>query len=268
MIKKDIYENIQNAESMYDQLPFKFIIGNKIFSKEDLADWQYREYKKTAILLNKLFNADLDPNLSYLDLKKSVITFKMAIGQETLSRRLLGQLKLGNLATVVGTKTTFQRRKVSIADIYLNTDIDAQFFIDTFNQMMMANSEENQFYNFKANPNHFYSSGSDTSQTVIEMTGGTRIANKFTLVYGDESGLKTNPNPDFQFESAGTGKNDSGLVIGGVRHLMTSSNGVFHARLQVEFPASMPNYFINQHAIHLLVEFSHWLTDIEMKHHS
>lgn len=265
MIKIDIHNNIEKAENTYNNLPFKFMIGDTTYSKKELADWQYNEYKKTAKLLNKLFTADLNPDLPYLDLKKSVITLKMAIGQEKLAQKLSGQSKLGNLATTVGVKTAFGKRKVSIADIYLDTDIEAKTFIDTFNKMMTVNSEENQFYNFKANPNHFYSSGSKTSQTVVEMTGGTRIANKFTLIYGDESGLKTQPNPNFLFQSAGTGVIDSGLEIGGVRHLMTSNDGIFHARLQVEFPASMPNYFINQHAIHLLVEFSNWLTDIIIK---
>jgi hypothetical protein len=95
------------------------------------------------------------------------------------------------------------------------------------------------------------------------MTGGTRVANRFFLRYGDDSGLETKKDPEFVVETAGTGYLEDGTVIGGVRHEMTDEGDTLHVRLQVEFPGSMPSYMIHQHSIHLLVEFSNWLSDIE-----
>ncbi|WP_283680145.1 hypothetical protein [Lentilactobacillus sp. Marseille-Q4993] len=265
----DLYTKVKAAENRLSTLPFTFSIGAEHFSVKDLQEWQRREYLKTAKLLNKLVGTDLKltAEMPLVDMKTAVIAEKIRVGQDTLKDALESQTKLANLASKVGVITSLKRNKVAIADIYLdNSPISAKEIISTFNRMMTENSSQNQYYNFKANPNHFYSTGSASDQTVVEMTGGTRIANQFTLLYGKEKGLKTKRNRSFTYQAVGTGQLDDGFIIGGVRHEMTDESNRFHARLQVEFPAILPNFIIRQHAVHLLVEFSNWLTDIVMLH--
>lgn len=264
-----VYDKVSQAEQHLNKLPFIFKIGDQKYSKKYLEEWQKREYLKTAKLLNHHFSTQLnvDKSTPFLILKKEVVLAKMVIGSEKFLSKLAYQFKMANLISKIGTMTTSNKRKVSVADIYLkNSRLNAQEVMNELENMLLGNSEESNFYNYKANPNHFYSYGSNNDQTVVEMTGGTRVPNKFTLFYGDNTGLITPKNDDFKFEISGTGKLDDGTIVGGVRHLITDEiNGTLHARLQVEFPAVIPNFFIHQHAIHLLVEFSNWITDVDLK---
>ncbi|GAY72896.1 hypothetical protein [Lentilactobacillus kosonis] len=268
MDQQTIFAKVEQAEAHLLSLPFTFMIGKQSFSKDDLVKWQRREYLKTAKLLNKRFSQKLNftSTTSFITIKEEVVLAKMAIGQNQLKSQLAYQSDIANLITKLGVKTSFNHRKISVADMYLkNSKLTAQQIANTLNQMFMHNTEDNQFYNFKANPNHFYSYGEHNQQTVVEMTGGTRLTNDFTLSYGDNSGLSTTSNKNFRFELSGTGRLTNGFIIGGVRHLITDEpNNTIHARLQVEFPDILPNSLINQHAIHLLVEFSNWLTDIDL----
>lgn len=264
--KEEIQAIVIHDEEQLDALNYKFVIDDKIYSKQDLRDWQKDELIKTNKLLNRRFkqNVKIDTNMSFETIKGLVVAQKVAIGQENLKKAFERQCEFGEIASKVANATSFGKRKVSIADIYLeDSKYDAKEVMRQFSEMMTVNNSENQLMNFKANPNHFYSHGSGTTQEVVEMTGGTRFANRFFLKYGDESGLKTKKDTEFIVETAGTGYLEDGTVIGGVRHEMTDEGDTLHVRLQVEFPATMPKYMIHQHAIHLLVEFSNWLTDIE-----
>lgn len=268
-MNNEIFKRVTAAESVFLHLPYIFEINGQPYSKQDLQNWQLKEYKKTAKLLAKLFASKLTitSDMSFVEIKAAVIAEKIRLGQDTLKDALHRQTRLANAGSKFGVRASFGKRKVSVADIYIDhSAVHAKEAMATFSKMMTINSPENQFYNFKANPNHFYSSGSDTDQTVVEMTGGTRIANKFTLLYGDEEGLVTKYDPNFKYQTAGSGQLDDGFVIGGVRHQMTDEGDRLHAKLQAEFPAILPNAIIHAHAVHLLVEFSNWLTDINMMH--
>lgn len=264
-----VLQRVKIAENRLNELPFTFEIDGQQYTKRELQVWQRKEYLKTAALLNRLFSSrvKLTGDMPFVEVKGRVIVEKMRIGQDALKDELVNQTRLANLASVFGSTVSLGMRRTAIADIYLaDSPISAREMMMSFDKMMTTNSELNQFYNFKANPNHFYSFGNDEEQTVVEMTGGTRIANQFTLRYGDEKGLKTKRDLNFKFQDAGSGKLADGFVIGGVRHEMTDEGANFHARLQVEFPAVLPAFIIHQHAIHLLVEFSNWFTDIVIDH--
>ncbi|MBM6384931.1 MAG: hypothetical protein JSY10_13195 [Paenibacillus sp.] len=267
MDKEEIQALVTQDEQQLDAMNFKFYIDNKSYSIQDLRDWQKDEFIKTNKLLNRRFKQNIkidDKKMSFETIKGIVVAQKVAIGQDNLKKGLARQTEFGGIASKVANAVSFGKRKVSVADIYLeNSKYDAQEVMRQFEQMMTVNNTQNQLMNLKANPNHFYSSGSETTQEVVEMTGGTRFTNRFFLKYGDDSGLSTKKDPEFVVETAGTGYLEDGTAIGGVRHAMTDEGDTLHVRLQVEFPASMPNRMLHQHAIHLLVEFSNWLSDIE-----
>lgn len=258
-------QQIRITKILYDSLPFVFKIKGKTITKKYLQNWQYREYLKIANLLNEHFNAGIKDyrDLNYSELRRKVILSKLKIGQDNLRNGLKKQIAIANKVSDISSRVSLGKRKVSVAEISLNTTVlSANKFKKIFSEMMTKNSLGNQFYNFKANPDHFYTSGAGDSQTVVERTGGTPVANEFTITYGDENGLQTRFDPNYQTEYAGVAITKNGIPIGGVRHMMKDNNkGLLHLKLEVEFPATIPSYFIDQHAIHLLVEFSNWITD-------
>lgn len=111
-----------------------------------------------------------------------------------------------------------------------------------------------------AHPDHFLiDTAADGRQEVVETTGGSPLATRFLVDYGDTSPLTTPSDPAFPVEAAGVARMDSGLAIGGVRHEFRDEPGGFHARLCVEFPALTAPHMIAQHRWHLACEFSNWI---------
>lgn len=192
--KEQIQQLVAEGEKQLEKLKYKFYIDYELYSISTIRKWQRKELIKTGKLLNRLFRRDirLDSGMNFDEIKSSILVNKIAIGQDQLKEGLEHQIKMGQIISRICVFLSHGRHRVSVADIYLeDCKYDAREVMRRFVKMMTVNCTENQIMNFKANPNHFYSSGNNTTQEVVEMTGGTRFANRFFLKYGDDSGLST-----------------------------------------------------------------------------
>lgn len=156
-----------------------------------------------------------------------------------------------------------KRRKVS--EVTFNLDFaTAEEIHQAFMDMMLENSEENKFCNLRANPEHFLLKGlPDQNQEVIEISAGLSFPSRFIISYGDETGLTTKPDSDYPFQAAGIAGLEDGTVIGGVRHQMKNVDKGCQIKLMVEFPAILPDSYIQAHEKHLACEFYNWFSDFE-----
>jgi hypothetical protein len=119
--KEEIQDLVTQDEEQIDALNYKFVIDDQIYSKQDLRDWQKNEFIKTNKLLNRRFkqNVKIDPDMSFETIKGLVVAQKVAIGQDNLKKGLERQSKFGDIISKVASATSFGKRKVSVADIYL-----------------------------------------------------------------------------------------------------------------------------------------------------
>lgn len=178
---------------------------------------------------------------------------KRDLGPAEIVRRLRRDLRAGDAFGVAQSRVT-GRRRASWTDLFV-PGADAQGFLEWFTAATERSDEDAML---RANPDHFVIRTVDGLQEVVETTGGSPFATRFTVDYDDVSSLVTPIDPAFPVRLDGVARAMKGLAIGGVRHQFRDEADGVHARVLVEFPFFVPPTVIRGHRWHLAAEFSNW----------
>lgn len=235
-------------------------IDGKVFPKEAILKWEQEHTDKMKRFYEKRVKGGC--NAENTD---EFADFKAAIPESEMRRMFKNLNKICAAVTSAAVAMSGKRRKISVAEIdldFCSSETIYKMFMDT----MLNNTPENLRCNLRANPEHFLLMGTNEStQEVIEISGGIPIPEQFFIRYGDESGLVSKKEIDYPFQASGVAFLKSGQKIGGVRHQMKDTEKGCHIKLMVEFPAIMPNRNIRAHQYHLACEFYNWFTEFEKR---
>ena len=191
--------------------------------------------------------------------------FKATLSDEQMRDCLQKTLAWTEKATNISTRLAGKKRKISVAEIYLDF-CDAETLHHLYDDMMLNNTPENRFACLRANPDHYLLKGVNaTDQEVIEFTGGLPFPIQFTIRYGDFNGLVSVQEPEYPVQAAGASYLSNGFCIGAVRHQIKDTETGCKVKLSVEFPALLPKQNIEAHQRHLAIEFYNWFSTFETR---
>lgn len=191
--------------------------------------------------------------------------FKADLPDEQMRACLQKTLSWTEKATNISTRLAGKKRKISVAEIYLDF-CDAETLHNLYDDMMLNNTPENRFACLRANPDHYLLKGVNaTDQEVIEFTGGLPFPIQFTIRYGDFHGLVSVQEPEYPVQAAGASYLSNGFCIGAVRHQIRNTENGCKVKLSVEFPALLPKGNIEAHQRHLSIEFYNWFSTFETR---
>lgn len=260
--KNDSLDTVKKATKVKSTV----FIDGQIFTQKEIDEWEYNRSIATYKLLQKKLNLpkkdftkDENGNLKSLEqIRHELVKIKMDAGNDKLREILKGKLKTSNVMTGM-LRTLSKKRKVCMIDILVENACSAEDMNRKYYKMMMDNGIKAEEINRIGNPSHFVSTKvNDTTQEVIEITGGSPVPSQFFISYGDVDGLITVSDKTFPIEIAGLCRDKNGKIVGGVRHVMRNESTGFRIRLQIEFPKATPNKMIKEHQKHLACEFTNW----------
>ncbi|WP_155826989.1 hypothetical protein [Jongsikchunia kroppenstedtii] len=227
------------------------VIEGREISRDDVFGWEAARIPAAARKIGLSTPAG--------DLARQKTAFadaKLELGAGEIRRRLARDIRLTDFTARAMTRMSAGRCVISSCDLHVAVG-SAAAFADWFTDTSRDDYARSMI---GAHPDHFLiDTVADGRQEVVETTGGSPLATRFLVDYEATASLTTLRDPAFPVEAAGAAQNESGLVIGGVRHQFRDEENGFHARLSVEFPRFTPPYLVAQHRWHLACEFSNWI---------
>ncbi|WP_109509766.1 hypothetical protein [Nocardioides speluncae] len=236
---------------MTGELTVRAVVDGRDVPRDQTLAWEARRLPRAAKRIR------LEPPPGELpDQRLEFARAKADLGADEVRRRLRLPLRASEAATLPVVVLSRRGRRFSVCDLYV-TGGDAAEFVAWFSDTGRPDYELSML---AANPDHFLiATAPDGRQEVIETTGGSPLPARFLIDYVDVADLVTPVDPEFPLVLAGVARSRSGRAIGGVRHQFRPTDDGFHARLAVEFPILTPPYLIQQHCLHLAVEFTNWI---------
>ena len=243
------------------------IINGKEADWSIIRQWEIRrEWKAVAKIRKFLGNQEFEHILTSggysLELKtqperkEALVYLKLQMGHERILKMLHTELKLSGAFENILAKLSGNRRKLCAVELISDSG-DANNLVNWYMERFEANDEASMLM---AIADHYlFQTLPGNRQEIIEVTGGTPFASRFVANIGDSDGVITNRDPEYGSGMVANCKLDSGNILGGIVHEFKTENGGVHAKLQIEFPGLMPNYYIRKHQFHLVVEFSNWM---------
>lgn len=228
-------------------MKYNIYIDNQAISQNEIINW---ESKRLASVTKKLgFDSK-----TIEELTKS----KQKLSYDEVISRLNLNLKISAITAKLMNALSFGKRKFCVVEMVVE-GLTAEQVSAGLDKLMFEQNKEYDFINLLACPDHYALRPlGDSRLEVIETTGGSPFPIQFFINYGQEKELRIPRDNTYTFQSVGIAKLYDGTIIGGVRHQFKNEGKGFRAKLAVEFPLVSPNYFIQQHQLHLACEFGHW----------
>ena len=238
----------------------RIIIAGKEITQQQILQWEQERVAVDKRFLEKRLNTPVPVTNA-----EELARFKADLPDEKMRSCLQSTLKRTTALTNTFTKLAGTKRKISVAEIYLDFCNAVQLH-EMYDDMMLNNTPENRFSCLRANPDHYLLKGVDaTDQEVIEFTGGLPFPIQFTIRYGDFHGLVSKQEPEYPVQAAGASYLNNGFCIGAVRHQIADTEEGCKVKLSVEFPALLPKKNIQAHERHLAIEFYNWFSEFERR---
>lgn len=238
----------------------RIIIAGKGIPERQILQWEQERVAVDKRFLEKRLKAPVSAMNA-----EELARFKANLSDEKMRSCLKSTLKRTSAMTNAFTKLAGTKRKISIAEIYLDF-CNAEQIHEMYDDMMLNNTAENRFSCLRANPDHYLLKGiGATNQEVIEFTGGLPFPIQFTIRYGDFNGLVSKQESEYPVQAAGASYLNNGFCIGAVRHQIADTQEGCKVKLSVEFPALLPKKNIRAHERHLAIEFYNWFSEFERR---
>lgn len=233
-------------------------INDKKISKRQLDDWRLQRTKKVFKVLKRKPNNQMNID----EVTKELTEVKLQYSYESMYKLLKTKLKLSTFAMKVAA-TLSTKRKFAITEISID-GISASKISQGIDSLMLEKSLENDKVNLASCPDHYVLRPTSTNELeVIETCGNAPLPFQFFIVYGDETGVQTERDLSYAYQSAGIARLKDGTLMGGVRHQFKDTENGFEAKLVVEFPSLCPTFIVKAHQMHLASEFSYWFNWIK-----
>lgn len=228
-----------------------FIAGREI-PRRHVLDWERR---RARVVLKRLGGKPAgNENLDIL--RQQLSDRKAALGSDGMLQLLRGELRIAQPLTHALAYLSCGWRRFSVTELLVQGG-SAEAFSNWFLQRVELNDEAALL---AACPDHYLiRTDAQGGQEVVETTGGSPLASRFTVDYRDLSSLRSQADPSFPYQAAGVARAANGLAIGGVRHQFRDEAGGFRARLTVEFPGLILPGAVAAHRWHLACEFGNWI---------
>lgn len=203
------------------------------------------------------------------EVRADLADLKTSVTADALRDLLAAQTALSTIATKLIDAVSRHRRRSSIIEMLVE-GCPAAELLDRYFLLMLESSPAHRRLGLIANPDHYVLEPAGRRvQEVVETIGGSPMASRFFIHYGDEEGLTSSADPGFPCQAAGVCRLADGTPIGGVRHQMRDEpDGQVRVRLEVEFPRALPQFMIRQHQLHLACEFRRWFTELSTPDHA
>ena len=238
----------------------RIIIAGKEIEKQQILQWEQERVAAGKRFLEKRLQTSIPVKNA-----EELAQFKANLSDDKMRSCLQSTLKRTTAMTNAFTKLAGTKRKISVAEIYLDFCNAVQLH-EMYDDMMLNNTPENRFSCLRANPDHYLLKGVDAAnQEVIEFTGGLPFPIQFTIRYGDFHGLVSRQEPEYPVQAAGASYLSNGFCIGAVRHQIADTSEGCKVKLSVEFPALLPKKNIEAHERHLAIEFYNWFSEFERR---
>ena len=238
----------------------RIIIAGKEIMEQQILQWEQERVMASKRFLEKKLKAPVPVTNA-----EELAQFKNNLSDEQIQSCLQSTLKRTTAMTNAFTKLAGTKRKISIAEIYLDFCNAVQLH-EMYDDMMLNNTSENRFSCLRANPDHYLLKGVNaTEQEVIEFTGGLPFPIQFTIRYGDFNGLVSEQETAYPVQAAGASYLNNGFCIGAVRHQIADTKNGCKVKLSVEFPALLPKKNIEAHERHLAIEFYNWFSEFDRR---
>lgn len=235
-------------------MPITFWIEGTQLPQSQVDAWEQRRMKAASRFLDVPIPATDDLNSVRIALAEA----KRSIGYEQLVKRLRIRLRIADVMAKIFGWISGRRRTSCVVTVQVD-GLSAEKIASGLQAVWLSPSPANDVANLSACPDHYALVARDDERLeVIEATGGSPLPTQFFVDGSDESGLTTTRDSSYSHQAAGTARLKDGTVIGGIRHQFRDADKGADVRLCVEFPASMPRYFIRQHQLHLACEFGNW----------
>ncbi len=236
------------------------LIDGKVFEIDKIHEWETARVKASEKKLHK----KTGKHIQVTDADELAET-KAAISDDEILQAFKREVSFSNFCTDIVVRLSGKKRKFSVTEI----DVDfcsAKQLSQLYDDMMLNNTPDNRYCCLRANPDHYLlRSTTESTQEVLEVTGGLPVASLFDIHYGDFAGLQSPEDADYPLQAAGVSYLKNGLAIGAVRHQMKDTESGCHIKLTVEFPALMPDRNLKIHQYHLACEFYNWFSEFERR---
>ncbi|TLF56246.1 hypothetical protein [Nocardia cyriacigeorgica] len=245
-------------------------IDGKMLDQRQIVEWERRRLSVAAARLRKDYAGalvgELDSLLARLEVavddistaRSALARARMVIGPDGLRELLTGELIASEVAARTAVAASDGHWQYSITEITSDRGT-AQGFLDWLDRARLT---DDRAVWTDACPDHYIiATLPDGRQEVIEVTGGAVLASQFFIDYTDTARVMVPSDPAFPLAVSGVASLSDGFVIGGVRHQFRDEpGGGFRSRLQVAFPAALPQLYVAEHQWHLACEFGNWIS--------
>ncbi|KAF9910903.1 hypothetical protein EC991_005367 [Linnemannia zychae] len=239
--------------------------NGKLVPYETIRLWEAKRLDKVTKYVYRQLRKQQPLDAQTMDEKKrSLAELKIEAGEDKIRKMLGFSLGLSQFVMKLTSFLSFGRRKFSIVEIAISgVDLEPSAFLDKLNLVLLADDVEYSMMRFMACPDHYLNvTTGETTQEVIETTGGAPFPTQFIIYYGDSEGLRSEMDPTYDVQVFGVARTKSGAVLGGVRHQIRKESDGLRLKLLVEFPALILDWMVREHQAHLMCEFNNWVRDV------
>lgn len=253
---------------MAEPIEIRADLGGRRIARDQVRAWESRRaaavLEKLASRLGERALAELLPDRTMaelldapLEVRRVALTeLKIRLGHAGIYALLKRDLIVSERMARAGLALSRDRTEHSAIRLEV-PGYSAERFAAWFENLVADNREAEMV---AACPDHYLLRGlPDGRQEVVETTGGSPMPARFLVDYTASDALTVPVDTRYPLQIAGHAVLDDGVVIGGVRHQFGEQDGTLKALLTVQFPATLPGRFIEQHRWHLAAEFSNWL---------
>ena len=226
-------------------------IDGQQFDRAAVEAW---EDHRAKVVMRKLGLPD--PGLTLPQRRAALLAHKLVMGNAAIRRRLRFDLFCSGLIAIILALLSGPRRSMSVVELAVSSG-SAEQFKAWFEARVPLDDQAGMVAGC---PDHYIiDTNAAGHQVVLETVGGAPFPSEVLITYGDDSSLKTPPDPSYPLQIFGVARLTGGRAAGGVRHQLRQEGVGFRALITAEFPSATLGYMIAQQRWHLATEFSNWI---------
>lgn len=224
-------------------------------SQEKLDQWEYRHTRQA---LKNLGNRP-KPADNLITLRNKLNQLKQSLTYEEIVHHLGWKLKL--MAALMRGVGWLSFGRVKYAACTLEVDeLTIEEFAPLVKDFVTKDNPGIRQINLEANPEHYVLEPRGQLFEVIETAGASPLPIQFFIDFSSDQGLVSQANPAYPLQMIGQAYLANGLPVGGIRHQFRNTKTGMEAKTLVEFPAACPSYIVNDHCLHLALEWKNWIS--------
>ncbi|AEA00344.1 MULTISPECIES: hypothetical protein [Aerococcus] len=233
----------------------KITIVGQVVSQEKLDQWEYRHTRQA---LKNLGNRP-KPADNLITLRNKLNQLKQSLTYEEIVHHLGWKLKL--MAALMRGVGWLSFGRVKYAACTLEVDeLTIEEFAPLVKDFVTKDNPGIRQINLEANPEHYVLEPRGQLFEVIETAGASPLPIQFFIDFSSDQGLVSQANPAYPLQMIGQAYLANGLPVGGIRHQFRNTKTGMEAKTLVEFPAACPSYIVNDHCLHLALEWKNWIS--------